>query len=404
MRRVSFIVLVAALAPVEPVLAQAEAPSPASPRVARPAAAPAGFEALSKKAVEAKEAGLVDEAIELYRQALKLDPSWLPGRFSLGTLLYDENRYQEARAEFRRLNRAQPKDGVMLALLGLCEFQLKDYERALKSLQSARELGVANEELMAVAGYHAAIILNRMERFESAYDILRDFALREKDTQQVIEAFGLSVLRLPYLPLDAPPDKREAILMAGRAAYHQSKGQSNTRARVAFEELISRYPSLPNVHYAYGVFLLIESPEAALEEFRRELRANPNHYHAMLQIAYEQLKRGEFAEARGLAEKAVELAPSLFAAHHALGRALLEQGDVDGAIKELEIGAQLAPDSPEVFFALARAYARKDRAEDAAKARATFLRLDRARRAAKTGPQSVGGQLPAAEDPPRDDD
>jgi tetratricopeptide (TPR) repeat protein len=384
-------------------MGQAQAPPPAA-KAPAPAKAPkaASFESLSDKAKAAREAGRVDEAIGLYRQALKLEPEWWPGRFSLGTLLFDDNRFEEARSEFRRLVLAQPKDGVVLALRGLCEFNLKNYERALGDLMGARELGIANEELFGVAQFHAAILLNRFERFESAFDVLRDFALRDRDTQPVIEAFGLSVLRLPYLPAEAPTDRREAILMAGRAGFYQSKGQSNTRARMAFEELISRFPTLPNAHYAFGIFLLVENPDAALEEFRRELRSNPNHTHATLQIAYEQIKRGEFAEARTLAEKGVELAPRLFAAHHALGRALLELGDVDGAIKELEIGASLAPDSPEVFFALARAYARQERTEDAARARATFLKLDRARRAAKTGPQSVGGQLPPPEDAPRE--
>jgi predicted Zn-dependent protease len=118
-------------------------------------------------------------------------------------------------------------------------------------------------------------------------------------------------------------------------------------------------------------------PTAAVEEFRRELRSSPNHYHAMLQIAFEQLKQGQYAEALALAQRAVELAPNLFAARNCLGRALLELGEVDRAVEELEIAARLAPDSPETFFSLARAYAKKGRAEDAARARATFLKLER---------------------------
>ncbi len=96
----------------------------------------------------------------------------------------------------------------------------------------------------------------------------------------------------------------------------------------------------------------------------------------------------------------MELAPNLFAARNALGRALLELGDVDRAVQELEKGARLAPDSPETFFSLARAYAKQGRAEDAARARATFLKLGAARRTARSGPESVGGMPPEAEAPP----
>ena len=97
------------------------------------------------------------------------------------------------------------------------------------------------------------------------------------------------------------------------------------------------------------------------------------------------------------AEKAVALAPDLFAAHNALGRALLESGQVERAVAELEAGTRLAPDSPDMYFALARAYQRAGRPDDAERARATFLALDRAARAARAGAQSIGGQEP----PPR---
>jgi tetratricopeptide (TPR) repeat protein len=161
---------------------------------------------------------------------------------------------------------------------------------------------------------------------------------------------------------------------------------------MTFEELVARYPTAPNVHYAYGTFLLPEEPDAALEEFRRELRTSPSHYHAMLHIAYELLKRGNYQEALPLAEKAVELAPNFFPAHNALGRALLEGGQTERAIEELEAGVRLAPDNPELHFALARAYQRAGRNEDATRERAVFLKLDQATRAARSGPQSVGGK------------
>jgi tetratricopeptide (TPR) repeat protein len=370
--------------------------TPPKPAPAAPAAA--SFEALARRAATARAGKRLDQAIDLYRQALKARSDWAEGRFVLGTMLYDLDRYPEAREEFRRAALLEPKDGLVLAFKGFCEFQLKNYERALGDLGAARVLGIKSDEVLSVASYHAAILHNRFEQYESAFDILKQFALGGKDSQAVIEALGLSVLRMPFLPGEVPAERRELVLMAGRAAYHQARGRSNAIARQFYEEIAGRYPNVPNVHYAHGVCLLIEDPQAAVAAFRRELGVSPNHHHAMLQIAFEQLKQGEFAEAKTLAEKALELAPSLFAAHQALGRALLELGDTDGAIAALETGAKLAPESPEVFFALARAYAKKGRSEDATRARATFLKLDTARRTARSGPQSVGG-VPEAEGP-----
>ncbi|PYP99121.1 MAG: hypothetical protein DMF82_25815 [Acidobacteria bacterium] len=233
------------------VIAAAFAGSTAAVPSPWPKAGPsATFDAIAKKAEAARQAGRYDEAIQHYREALKLKPGWFEGRFFLGTLLHDNDRFEEARDEFRRLVQADPKVGLVLALKGLCEFQLKNYDRALKELQAARDLGISSPDVMAVASYHLAILLNRFEQYELAFEVLRDFAGQNKDTQGVIEAFGLSILRMPLLPSEIPADRREMILMAGRAGFHQAKGRATPAGRLAFEELVSRYPNAPNVHYA----------------------------------------------------------------------------------------------------------------------------------------------------------
>jgi tetratricopeptide (TPR) repeat protein len=388
----------AALAVTAAASPLAAAPPASTPARKPPARAPAAsFDELARKGEEAKNAGRYDEAIEIYRQALTLKPDWLEGRFVLGMMLYDSDRHAESRDEFRRLLQQQPKNGMVMALKGMSEFRLKNYERALQELRDARELGIPNQDVFWVASYTAAILLNRIEEYEAAFEILREFARNDRDTVPVIEAFGLSLLRMPFLPNEAPPDRREMILMAGRAGYHQAKGRTTTFGRQAFEELVSRYPNAPNVHYAYGVHLLSDAPDQALEEFKRELRSSPTHTHAMLQIAYELIKQGKPEEAKPYAEQATQLAPNLFAAHNALGRALLDTGDVDRAIQHLEAGMKLAPESPEVRFSLARAYARAGRADDAARERAEFLRLDKQRRAAKPSPPPIGGVQTEAE-------
>jgi predicted Zn-dependent protease len=95
----------------------------------------------------------------------------------------------------------------------------------------------------------------------------------------------------------------------------------------------------------------------------------------MVQMAFEYLKRDQFTDALPLAEKAVQLAPKLYAARNVLGRVLLELGQVDRSIRELEEGVRLAPSSPEMHFALARAYTRAGRKQEAAREREAFKKL-----------------------------
>ncbi len=375
-----------------------------------PAQLTAEFNDLAKRATEAREADRLDEAVALYGQALQIRPSWIEGWWSASTILYDRDRYAEARDAFRSLLSILPQRGPSsnliapsMAMLGLCEFQTREYERALVELQRARLLGLSGQQqLISVVRYHAAILLTRFEQFELGFDALREFAREGNESPSVIEAFGLNVLRMPFLPSELPPDKRELVMMAGRPAYYMSV-RRQVASRKMFDDLLARYAETPGVHYAFGVFLLNQEPDAALEEFRHELKLSPSHAPSMLQIAFEYIKRNDYASGLPFAERSVQLAPNLFPARNALGRILLETGDVARAMKELEAGVKLAPESPEMHFALARAYARAGRKEDAARERAIFTKLDQAMRTEREGPQSVGGvgAKPAEKSPPK---
>ena len=383
--------MMAAFLLAAPLFAGAAAPpAPAAPRSA--------FAELARRAERAREKGSLDEAAALYRQALRLKPSWVEGHWAVGTILYEMDHYGEARDAFEPVVIAQPGNGAARAMKGLCEFQLREYDLALDDLQRGRALGLgASAQLASVVAYHVGILLTRAQQYELGFEALREFAARGVESPNIVEAFGLSLLRLPYLPSQAPVEKREMILLAGRAGMMMASGRRSAAGRASFEELARRFPDVADVHYAFGTFLVAEEPDAALEEFQRALGLEPNHVPALLQIAFEHIKRGRSENALAPAEKAVALAPDLFAAHNALGRALLETGEVERAVAELEAGTRLAPDSPDMYFALARAYQRAGRADDAERARATFLALDRAARAARAGAQSIGGQEP----PPR---
>ena len=355
-------------------------------------ASAAEFDRLVKAATEARQAERWEEAVELYAKAVKLKPSYVEGYWYQGTAYYSLDNYTQCRDTFRKVLRLAPKNGAAYAFLGLCEFGLKEYDRSLQFLLQSRILGVGDtQDLASIARYHAAMLMTRAEQYEQALETLGEFASEGNDNPRVIEAMGIATLRMPMLPNETPPDRREMILMAGRASYMMAT-RNTAAAGKAFEALASRYPETQNVHYAYGVFLLQEQPDQAIAEFKRELELQRSHPWSLMQIAFEYLKRGEGQSALPWAQQAVAAAPNAFPAHKALGQALLETGDVDGAIKELHVGIKLAPDSPGLHFTLARAYQRAGRLEDATRERDEFTRLDRLARTQRSGAQSVGGR------------
>lgn len=349
------------------------------------------FDALVKQATAARQAERWEDAIALYAKTVKLRPAYVEGYWYQGTAYYSLDKFTECRDRFRDVLRLAPKNGAAFAFLGLCEFGLKDYERSLQHLLQSRRFGVGDvPDLGSVARYHAAILMTRIGQYEQALQTLGEFAQQGEDSPRVIEAMGMATLRMAMLPSELPPDRREMILMAGRASY-QMATRNTAAAGNGFEALVLRYPETPNVHYAYGVYLLLEQPDRALDEFKKELELQPGHPQSLMQLAFEYLNRGDAPTALSWAKQAVAAAPKDFAARKALGQALLDTGDVPGAIAELELGVKLAPESPGLRFTLARAYQRGGRLEDANREREEFTRLDRIAREQKSGAQAVGG-------------
>lgn len=340
----------------------------------------AAFETLAKRANQAREANRLDEAIELYRQALKLRPRWGEGWWYLATLLYERDRYADAAQAFQKAAELQPKAGAPWAMLGLCEFQLGRFDEALLHIQRGRQLGlVKNPELMRVLRYHEALLLLLKGDFETAQQNLDALAYDGASSEDLILALGLAVLRIPAVPRQIPPNSKEHELIRRAGWAELQAAQRNfTDAHREYARLAADYANVPNVQYAYGRYLLSRrDDEGALAAFQREIENSPENALARLQIAYIKLRSKEAAAGLKFAEEAVRLYPRSPLGHYLLGRLLLDVGQVARAIEELEVARNLAPEEPRIHFALARAYARANRKADAERARETFVRLNK---------------------------
>ena len=337
------------------------------------------FDQVLQQASAAREANRLDEAIRLYRQAARLKPAASEAWWYLGTLLYEKDDFRGAAPAFEKLTALEPRGGAGWALLGLCEFGIGAYDKSLVHLHRGRMLGIAdNKELERVARYHQAILSNRAGQFELAMALLTEFARQGSEQPELIEATGIAALRLALLPADLPEEKKDIVLLAGKAAY-AGNARRMADARRHTEALLAKYPEHANVHYLMAVLLLQEHDDRAFAEFDKELAISPDHVPARLQIAIEYLQRGQPDKALPRAAEAAKLAPDNFAARTVHGRALLESGDFAGAAGELESAVKLAPDSPEAHFALANAYSRAGRKADAQRERELFQRLQKMR-------------------------
>jgi predicted Zn-dependent protease len=201
---------------------------------------------------------------------------------------------------------------------------------------------------------------------------------------------------------DAPPEDspiRAIVMRAGRAERHHM-AKEFPAAKREYSALVQEAPAFPNVHYAYGRFLLAtEDPDSAVQEFLKEIEAHRDHIRARVQIA---AARYRLDSAAGLpfAIEVVGLAPDYPFGHYLLGLLYFDIGDVTNAIPELETAARMLPDEAQFQFALGNAYARAGRTEEAARARAAFTRLKKNESSATDGGALRQLDLDSASQPP----
>ncbi len=349
---------------------------------------PESFEKLAERAQAAMDSERVPEAIRLYGRATKLRPDWSEGWWHLGTLLFDAGRFREARdafVHFASIERNQPGPGF--AMLGLSEFQLKHYTRALPMLERGRKLGLGtNPDFIRSVLFHDGILNALLGKPEIALQRLtlaaNQIAAAHPEAPEdavladlkLLDAFGIAALRIPKLPSDLPALQIRVVRLAGRAQALTAL-QDRVAAETEFKQLLALYHSEPGVHYSYGVFLLKEHPSLAIDEFCREIEVSPSHQAARIQLALELLSTAEYEQGLKYAREAVALAPENFVAHVACGRLWLAFGKTDRALQELRTAVKLAPGSPDAHFALSQALSEAGRNSEAARERAEFERL-----------------------------
>ena len=346
------------------------------------------FEKLRARAQDALDADRIPQAIRLYGRATKLRPNWSEGWWHLGTLLFDARRFLEARdafAHFVSTERKQPGPGF--AMLGLSEFQLTHYAKALAALETSIKLGTGTDAaFIRDALFHDGILNAQLGKPEIALQRLtlaaNQIAAANPEAPidavfadlQLLDAFGIAALRIPKLPANLTAEQIPVVRHAGRAQALIAL-QDRVAAETEFKQLMALYASEPGVNYMYGVFLLKEHPPLGIDQFRREIEVSPSDAAPRIQLALEFLRTGDYEQGLKYAKESVELAPENFVAHVACGRLWLEIGATDRALQELRMAVKLAPGSPDAHFAFSRALSEAGREREAAHERAEFQRL-----------------------------
>lgn len=278
-----------------------------------------------------ERAGRLDDAAQLWTQAVTAEPRNVDAHLGLGRIALGRSDLDAAAEHFHQAMTIDPRyREPHIALIQIAnrrgDREAVDRHRALLSQCYDARPQLFDPLLIDVQRRWIQLnfvnLLSKADRHEAEGD-LAAFA----DTcRQLIE-------------LD--PDNPQPRVRLGIALIRMRRIEE---ADAVFQEAAERHPHDASVHFNYGVALSQMSRwQEAADSFRRAIAHKPDDNESLyaLGICLEQM--GDIEDAIAAYEEAVAARPDHFDAHHKLGELLPKLQKTAEAIEHLQIAQQLRP-------------------------------------------------------------
>lgn len=284
----------------------------------------------------------------MWRRAVEMAPGHFGSLFNLGYLSVQKGRDEQAAGWLARAAKANSRDFNSRYLLGTVYLRQGKAEDALRAWRGALALQPGNRKLMQVM----SVEYDKGRYFEEAARVA-EAALRVAPEEE----------SLYFLAMQARADAGEQEMAA-------------TWARRA----LAKFPRSARANFEVGYQLhKMGRWDEAMPYFEKAVAADGRYEEPHYLLGDVSLRREDGARAEREFRRAVELRGSYTLARLGLARALMAQGNLESALAELEIAAQVDPESPQPHLLRSQVLFRLGREDAARAARETSQRLRAAR-------------------------
>lgn len=306
-----------------------------------------------ERAVQLHQNGRLDEAEKVYRALLRQGAKSPELCANLGALLAQKNDFAGAVQLYEQALRLDPKLDPLHLNLGLAYFKSGKFSLALGSFDkflAARPTHRQARELRA----STLLQLGRLPEAEAAY---RDLLTNNEPTvvlglaaallQQQKTAEARAVLE-PVLSQNPSPEIR---LVLGQAMLNEGQYQE---AKAVFEELRASYPQMPLLRLSLGsVYWRERRTEEALALWEEEWKSRPQDFEANYTLgAALALNEARKGEAEKLLRTALQLRPASARANYQLAKLQWGQGKTVGVVAMLQQATKVEPNYREAYYLL----------------------------------------------------
>ncbi len=267
-------------------------------------------------------ADLMGEAVAELRQALALNPTFVPARFYLAHIYLDLGRTERAREELEAALVQTPGNPQFLTLLGEVERQLKNPRRSLDVLKQALQI----DDSSAQAHYYLGLTLLDLDQPDEAINELERVIKSGEKRADVYLSLGAAYLDsgrldegLEILSQATHIDASRADIRIQLARAYRLKGMlDKAEAQLAIgmpqgpASVASPFVQQRQVEYDLYLELgLLKAQQgqlkAAVDALTKVLEMDPDHGPANRQLAEVYLRQRQYAQATRYAARAETL-------------------------------------------------------------------------------------------------
>ncbi len=271
------------------------------------------------------ERGLVDEAMQSYRQALALNPLDPDSLQMLANLLSEANESSEAIELYQRLLTLAPEQTQLYLVISAVYRTAGDLDSAIAYARRAVE---------------------RFPHVGECYIYLADCLAETKNAQEAVPVYRRG---LELDPDNAPAHTRLGLVL------HQANALQE--ARLCYLRALEIDPDIPDALSALGMITLgLGHPLLAEKLIRRALALNPDFLSANCNLGGVLERHGRYLEAVEYLRKALATDPHHVPTLANLGLTLGNMGDHAGAAACYELALEQEPEAPNVLFNLGLEY------------------------------------------------
>jgi len=304
----------------------------------------------------------------------KLSPDDGAGHFAAGALLVEEKSYAAAAREFGLARRTYKDPYTAGYDQSLAYVNAGDYPSAIQTANELLNEGYRTAELANVA----ATAYLKSGQTKEAYNALRiatELDPEDEDSYVDLDSIcldndnydlGLEIanIGLSHLPKSSRLFLQRGVMRAMKGQFADAEEDFTTASRLAPQEV------MPAVALAL-VSMQTNNLEKAVAILREAVTRHSNDYFAQYWFAEALLHAGAVPgtkagdEALTALQVSVRSNPEFWHSRADLGKVLLERGEVDPAIVQLEKASDLNPTASGPLYLLAQAYRRKGNLERA---------------------------------------